>query len=651
MKTLARTLRAPIIAALTLAAALAHAQSWKLENEIRFSPRERMSIAVAGDELIVAGGMRMGMTAAMTNDVWSSADGDTWKRLAADPPFSPRQRASLCRFNGKLWLVGGDVDTYDKAGPEDIYREVWSSAAGYSWEKSDASFLPPGPGRLLAVTALDRLWILANGSAGVSVVSTRDGVNYRDAKAKGLPRADMAYAFQGILFAVSNANREIYSSKDGAAWIVSKEPAPSFISDPAPLGGLLYAICRDGLRGSKDGLAWTALKDGLNIPGLLKFLRQPESASYKESVRDGAGLVAWRGGLWIAGGSPGSSSSSPGASVSGFVLENDLWESKDAKTWKKHPGPDFKKRPSPRYGQASTVLGDRLFILGGASDPADVRLIADAWALGPEGSWEEKAPGEISYTWSKESGIWEPRYMAAAAAFKGRIWLTGGQADGYDEAPGFRADVWSSADGASWKQENPQAAFGPRAGHALISHAGRLWLIGGEGPDPAAPGTPVTRTDIYSSSDGVAWQKAVLDPAPRLAAFQSAVQAGGRIWISGGMYRVGADSFMTRETWSSEDGLSWRKEYPLETFSFGMAGAAAGERVIALGGRDDRSLIPGISVLSSDGSWNPSSASIDPGFLGSLAVLGGKLYYWAGLDDLDGPPSGALWSIKLSEIK
>ena len=42
----------------------------------------------------------------------------------------------------------------------------------------------------------------------------------------------------------------------------------------------------------------------------------------------------------------------------------------------------------------------------------------------------------------------------------------------------LKNDVWSSADGKEWKLETAKAPWSPRAYHAAVVHAGKLWVSG-----------------------------------------------------------------------------------------------------------------------------------------------------------------------------
>jgi hypothetical protein len=94
----------------------------------------------------------------LLNDVWSSADGETWTREIEHAPWSPRQIFSnLVVLNDRLWLIGGGYASYQ---PFKSCRDVWSSADGKHWEL--ATDQAPWPGRVWTSCAAyrGRLWLV-----------------------------------------------------------------------------------------------------------------------------------------------------------------------------------------------------------------------------------------------------------------------------------------------------------------------------------------------------------------------------------------------------------------------------------------------------------------------------------------------------------
>lgn len=68
-------------------------------------PRQYHDVAVFDDRLWVLEGCDP--VSGNRNDVWCSADGETWKQLH-DTPWLPRHAASVFVFGGSLWVVAGN---------------------------------------------------------------------------------------------------------------------------------------------------------------------------------------------------------------------------------------------------------------------------------------------------------------------------------------------------------------------------------------------------------------------------------------------------------------------------------------------------------------------------------------------------------------
>jgi hypothetical protein len=147
----------------------------------------------------------------------------------------------------------------------------------------------------------------------------------------------------------------------------------------------------------------------------------------------------------------------------------DVWSSSDGKQWNlvAQEAP-WKHSDLPM----SVVFQDKMWLLGG-------------WYNG-------RLPGHSAsnQVWSSTDGVkwelvtdhagWSPRIAAGVVEFQGKLWILGGTENYYfGDEKSLKGDVWSSADGKEWKQETAQAPWSPRAYHAAVVHAGRMWVLGG----------------------------------------------------------------------------------------------------------------------------------------------------------------------------
>ena len=146
--------------------------------------------------------------------------------------------------------------------------------------------------------------------------------------------------------------------------------------------------------------------------------------------------------------------------------------------------------------------------------------------------------------------------------FKGKLWMFGGRTGN-----GGNNEIWSSVDGHSWTQEttDPSQLFSPRTFHQVHEMNGKLWLTGGEHYD----GGSVRYSDVWTSTDGIAWSL-VTDAAefgPR--AYHSMTAANGKLWLLGNYVGSGNQ----KQLWSSTDGLAWLDAGTLSMASSTINGA------------------------------------------------------------------------------
>jgi hypothetical protein len=89
------------------------------------------------------------------NDVWSSTDGKTWTRVTAAASWSPRWNFAMAEFRGRLWIFGGQTGAND----DDLTDEIWSSADGQQWRRESP---PPWGLRSFANAEVfgDRLYLM-----------------------------------------------------------------------------------------------------------------------------------------------------------------------------------------------------------------------------------------------------------------------------------------------------------------------------------------------------------------------------------------------------------------------------------------------------------------------------------------------------------
>jgi hypothetical protein len=195
---------------------------------------------------------------------------------------------------------------------------------------------------------------------------------------------------------------------------------------------------------------------------------------------------------------------------------NDVWKSYDGRHWTQlTAGAPWKARA----GLSAIVFGDWIYVMGG-SNGDDVaiggsgrQLFNDVWRSRDGRSWQLVTG----------AAQWPARAGAAVVNKDGYIYLLGGEygflctvgPTGL-QCPYFN-DVWRSRDGATWELVTAAAAWSARPGlQSQVLH-GAIVVFGGFGwpslanpglpPGPLNPFLPGHPTDQWSSRDGKSWTK------------------------------------------------------------------------------------------------------------------------------------------------
>lgn len=268
--------------------------------------------------------------------------------------------------------------------------------------------------------------------------------------------------------------------------------------------------------------------------------------------RDGAGLLAKDGGLYLLGGWNSDSNTL-----------NDVWFTRDVRQWTKL----LDHAPWPgRHGAGWVVQQDLLYVVGGDWNQ-------DVWSS-PDGvNWTQRAekvpfqrytPNVISSgeslvlyagqggreglndVWASTNGeSWSQLLMHApwpgrglihgGARFRGRIYLIGGGVKSvppgarYAETQEERSDIWSSSDGIEWRQEASTLGFPPRTHFAVLATGDGCYVSNG------SVGTQQNLTnEVFFASDCVRF-KPLSNPSPMgIAHATSLAEFNGSVVILGG---------------------------------------------------------------------------------------------------------------------
>lgn len=165
------------------------------------------------------------------NDVWNSADGVNWTRVAEKTGWSERTTQVIV-FKDRLWLIGGGVIDGDKKRNPNAGNEVWTSPDGIRW--SQVKINSPVSLGGSPVVFDDQLWMVGanrnDGNFGNAVLTSADGINWRAVSAPWSPRgAAVVWVFGDKLFmtggkySYTEPNGEIKFVYSNDVWAMSKE--------------------------------------------------------------------------------------------------------------------------------------------------------------------------------------------------------------------------------------------------------------------------------------------------------------------------------------------------------------------------------------------------------------------------------------------
>ena len=172
-----------------------------------------------------------------------------------------------------------------------------------------------------------------------------------------------------------------------------------------------------------------------------------------------------------------------------------MWSSADGKTWTEvtnAPG-------SQRSGHDAYLRHHQMWMMGGRQT---------GWLPGHSASsavWSSRTPnGRRSRR--RQAGH---HALPQVSSNSGDVCGFSGSDYYFGDARSLKNDVWSSADGRTWKQETADAGWPPRAYHQAVVHGGKIWIFGGGNYVPQYE----VCNDVWSSEDGIHWTQ-VIKAAP-----------------------------------------------------------------------------------------------------------------------------------------
>ncbi len=369
-----------------------------------------------------------------------------WANVRPTLPFdttmwAPRAGLQALELRNDLYVMGGR-GPFSITGDTLLFGDVWkSSDVGATWTKV-AHWQPNQPGQ--------RMW---------------------------RPRAYFgSVSHRGRMYVIGGQNFDTKANPiypDGCAFLPQGVPCPEFVPNSRFF---------DEVWSSNDGVTWI-----------------PETTDAPWAGRAGLSAVVHRGAIYILGGSRGDDAAVGGE---GRVLFNDVWMSRDGRTWTKvaREGQGW----TPRAGAAVVSKGGYIYLLG----------------------------GERGFTcgFDPEGGPPNPCQPATQTLY-------------------FN-DVWRSKDGASWELVTASAGWSPRPGHQCVVLINEIVCFGGYGEVPGVPPLFANPTDMWTSRDGKTWTELKAPAAPPWNGkspadmrydFDALVFSGGRAGLRPSIMTFGGD--------------------------------------------------------------------------------------------------------------
>ncbi len=213
-----------------------------------------------------------------------------------------------------------------------------------------------------------------------------------------------------------------------------------------------------------------------------------------------------------------------------------------------------------RTGQVTLVFNGRIWGMGGT---------LSNFGISYEQAWNDIFSSFDGINWETiiREAPWGRRTMHGGVVFNNKMWILGGMNCRYDVLYPFE-DVWYSSDGINWTCAGI-APWGKRYNHAVVVLKDRLYVIGGQL-------TPeIYYNDVWSTADGFTWRQETSSGFPLSdgsttinLSGTAAVSYADRIWLVGGQSFIGVnDKYFDptevkyhAEVWSSTDGVNWSNE-------------------------------------------------------------------------------------------
>ncbi len=209
-----------------------------------------------------------------------------------------------------------------------------------------------------------------------------------------------------------------------------------------------------------------------------------------------------------------------------------------------------------------------------------------SFAAPPRDVWS--SPDGKSWTLATAEAPWRHSDLPMTLAFSGRMWLMGGWYNGRLPGHGASNEVWSSTDGVNWERATEHAGWSPRLAAGAVVFKGRMWILGGTENYYFGDETSL-KNDVWSSADGKEWRQETARAPWSPRAYHAAVVHDDKLWVIGGGNYV-PEYHALNDVWCSSDGVHWERVTQDAPWSprLWFSAVTYRDRIWVLGGWSDR---------------------------------------------------------------
>ena len=275
--------------------------------------------------------------------------------------------------------------------------------------------------------------------------------------------------------------------------------------------------------------------------------------------------------------------------------------------------------PTERWGLATAVVDDKIYIIGGSSAPD---------ARGPDGlsTVEEYAPK--TNTWRQVADMPTPRYYPKAAVVNDTIYVFAGwyQERGVKTEYPVRVEAYDPAtDTWTRKKDMPVSRVHPAVGAV----DGKIYIIGGSTGWDWEDERRMDRVDIYDPATDT-WEEGPKMPTRRDAYLGGVVNS--HIYVIGGYGPPGGQVLSAIEEYDPIT-RQWQKKKDMLNVKFSFRTAVVEDDIYVIGGIDkSRQYLATVDVYNPQTeTWSDIPAMPTPMYPQGAATVNGKIYVFGGL--------------------